>query len=130
MTSFFKRYIGFIAFLAILIAFFQQILNSSFIHPAIWYILLFFSVIGILSHLFTTWGMKQKSTQLFMTSTFGSMVIKLLGSILFIFIYLAFQPSNHFWFVINFFLLYFFFMAFEIYYLLHNLRAPKKEQKT
>lgn len=65
-----------------------------------------------------------------MTATFGSIALKLLFCLGFIFIYLYDNREEMLGFVLNFFVLYFLFTAFEIYSLMHNLRAQKKQRNS
>ena len=95
-------------------------------HPKKWFILIFF--------IFTTYTTK-KITELggnfekikFHNFYFSSMFVRMILSLIFLFVFVLYKVENVFLFVINFFLCYFFYMIFEIYYLLGNLRANSKQ---
>ncbi len=85
----------------------------------------FFFVISILVYLICVFGLKKEAD----SSVFivlGSVVVKLLLSMVFALIFIYGKRIDKVGFLISFFLPYFIYSTFEIYTLLYNLRALKK----
>ena len=97
------------------------------VHPYIWYQVLFFlSVTGFTEYI-TRLGRKNDPTN-FQLYYLGSTVLRVLLSIGVIFIYVYFAASRELQFAANFFLLYFIYTGFEVYHILSNLRRNSKKQ--
>lgn len=107
--------LGIVFFLA------QRFHFDSFLHPYIWYILVFFFGLAFLVHRLMEFGMQNKREK-FVTFYISSIVARIILSIVFIGIFLYRGLTDSFLFVINFFALYLFYTCFEIYGLYRNLR--------
>lgn len=107
--------LGIVFFLA------QKLHLDSFLHPYIWYILVFFFGLAFLVHRLMEFGMQNKREK-FVTFYISSIVVRIILSIIFIAIFLYRGLTDSFLFVINFFALYLFYTCFEIYGLYRNLR--------
>lgn len=89
------------------------------------YFILFFYLIGLLAYGISIWGLK-KSADSSVFIVLGSVVLKLLLSMVFALIFIYGNRIDRLGFLISFFLPYFIYSTFEIYTLLYNLRALKK----
>jgi hypothetical protein len=69
-----------------------------------------------------------KDNKTFITRMYSAIGIRFVFSIFPLFIYLIFSPERELSFAVVYLLLYFFYTAFEIYYLVVNLR-PELKQK-
>ena len=114
--------------LAVLLALDDFVLPQALLHEYKWYLLIFFAVQSITTTFITSQGLG-KDPSYFQGFFFSAMLLRMFLSIAVIF-YAVYQgvisPTL---FVITFFILYFCFISFEIYSLLHNLRA-NSEKKT
>jgi hypothetical protein len=122
---FYIKQLIFAGIIALIILACQQIFPGKYVHHAVWGILSFFICVNLLLY-YMAMRSARVSSAAFMNAVFGSIGIKLFLCIFFIIIYLINDRTNSVWFIINFLLLYLFFTVFEIYSLLHNLRALKK----
>ena len=113
------------AFLAIIVFLADQLLDWTFIHPAIWVMLVFFLIVSLISHYITQIGVRKKDANV-INYYFSTMLIRLLLSIAFIGFYVYTKEEDIFLFVANFFILYLLYVGFEIYWLLTNLRRNSK----
>ena len=91
------------------------------LHEHKWYILAFFSALSFLFHSLVEQGKKNDSEK-FIQFYLTSVVIRLLACIIFVFVFLINGLENKPIFLLNFFVLYLCFTAFEIYFLSTNLR--------
>lgn len=114
-TIYFTIFIGIALFLA------QQLSHSSWTHPYIWYILTFFFGLSFLFHRLMENGMKDDRKK-FVNFYLTTIVVRLIASIIFIGVCLYSGLTDSLLFTINFFVLYFLYMGFEIYGLYRNLR--------
>lgn len=89
------------------------------------YFVLFFGLITILAYWIGLYGLK-KSADSSVFIVLGSVVAKMLLSMIFALIFIYGGRFNKIAFLISFFLPYFIYTAFEIYSLMSNLRALKK----
>ncbi|MCS6795175.1 MAG: hypothetical protein RMJ97_08325 [Raineya sp.] len=113
--------------LAILLAIDEFFLKHLLFHKYKWYLLLFFASQSILTTYIVSKGMG-KDIKVFQNYFFASMLLRMLLSIG-AFFYFVYQGVTHLlWFVGTFFVLYFSFVGFEIYGLLHNLRAKTQQR--
>lgn len=126
MKLFLIKFIFFSAAVGLLILALDFLLPEGYIHPFTWYSFLFTAVLTIFVFLITNSGLEKNHTR-FMTGITGGIGLKLFASIIFIAIILANKPPQSSVFVINFFVIYFLFTAFEINYLIANLRDLKKK---
>ena len=107
--------------LAIALFLVQRFVNPIWIHPHIWYILVFFVMLSFLIHRLMEYGLRNNREK-FVTFYLSTIVGRLILSIIFIGIFLYSGLTDSFTFVINFFALYLFYTCFEIYGLYCNLR--------
>lgn len=115
------------ALLGILLAIDDFALPQALLHEYKWYLLLFFAVQSLTTTFITSQGLG-KDPAYFQGFFFSAMLLRMFLSIAVIF-YVVYQgvisPTL---FVVTFFVLYFCFISFEIYSLLHNLRANSEKQ--
>lgn len=97
------------------------------IHPQAWIAFLFLGVLFLAVHFINKSIQLKAGDRTFITATFGTIMLKLFSSIIFILIFLVQKPENVKLFVVNFFILYFLFSGFEMYTLIANLRDQKKK---
>jgi hypothetical protein len=108
--------------LAALLALDDFVLPNPLLHEYKWYLLLFFAVQSILTTFITSQGLT-KDPEYFQGFFFTAMITRMLLSIGVIFFAVYQGIISPLLFVVTFFILYFCFISFEIYSLLHNLRA-------
>lgn len=101
----------------------EQIINTTWLHPQKWWILLFLYILSLLSSLLHQAAYRSAHPQAFQKIFFLSMLLRLLLSPIFLVWSIKTGISQPLLFVFQFFVLYFLFIGFEIYALLHNLRA-------
>lgn len=89
------------------------------------YFILFFFIISLLVYSICLFGLK-KDAESSVFIVLGSVVVKLLLSMVFALIFIYGNRIDKLGFLISFFLPYFIYSTFEIYTLLYNLRALKK----
>ncbi len=99
--------------------------NSLLVWPALMYLYGMSCVIYLISHS----GLK-KDNKTFLTRIYSSIGIRFIFSLSPLLIYLFFMPSKDIYFIITYLFLYFFYTAFEIYFLVANLRPDSKKQST
>jgi hypothetical protein len=100
--------------------------KGSLLMPKFWLIFQFFSSLTFLISLGVVWAQKKDSTlggQVFL----GATTLKLLLCMTVALLYLRKNRVNDVVFVLNYFYLYLFYTAFEIYSLLSNLRDQNKK---
>jgi len=97
--------------------------SFSFIHPHKWALLTFFVFTSLLTSTIAHYGIGKENLQVYY---FTSILVRMFAAIILIFIYIFLEVSQLYLFIANFFVLYFFFMAFEIYFLLVNLQTNSK----
>lgn len=102
----------------------QAILPKT-IHPAIWNIFGFIAVLSYLLSVVTLW-LYQKSPENFISLKFLGMLIRILSALGFIGILLVLGLENIILFMANFFLIFLFYMIFDIYSFISNLRPNSK----
>lgn len=111
--------------LAGLIYLLEYLFGPIWIHDKIWLILSFFVVLTWLTGSFSHYLIgisKENSVNILL----GATGIRLLASIGFVAIMLALKLENIIWFVVNFFIIYFFYLLFDIYGVMANLRPNSK----
>ncbi len=125
----FSRFVFFCAIIAIILYALGEITNNIFprrvfidSYP---FFIVFFLFITSLTYFICLIGLKKEAD----SSVFivlGSVVVKLLLSMVFALIFIYGNRIDKLGFLISFFLPYFIYSTFEIYTLLYNLRALKK----
>ncbi|PCJ64127.1 MAG: hypothetical protein COA58_14170 [Bacteroidetes bacterium] len=91
-----------------------------------WGALAFFFLAGIVIGLKTQKVVTSKSNSTFYAGVMGGMGIRMLLSILFLAIYLVISEIKSVEFIAFYLILYLFYTIFEIYQLVHKLRAEKQ----
>ncbi|MCL6258484.1 hypothetical protein M3O96_05255 [Aquiflexum sp. TKW24L] len=99
----------------------QEYIKPEWVHESLWTILSFFILLTWLTGMFTHY-LLQLSKDNSVNILLGSIGIRLLASIGFIAIMLILGVENKILFVVNFFIIYFFYLLFDIYTLLAKLR--------
>jgi O-antigen/teichoic acid export membrane protein len=94
---------------------------DSFLHPYIWYILIFFFGLSFFAHRLMEFGLRNNREK-FVTFYISTIVGRIVLSLVFIALFLYQGLTDSFLFVTNFFALYLFYTCFEIYGLYRNLR--------
>jgi hypothetical protein len=123
--SFLKKFIPFTLLIAGLI-FALEKFKPEYLHPYVWIFFAFFTIVNLLSFLLSSLGIK-KGGESSVLIILVSVVIKLLLTMTAALICIYTQLVGNKWvFVLNFFILYFSFTAFEVYNLIYNLRDEKK----
>jgi hypothetical protein len=90
--------------------------------PTVWFTQAFLGIVILISHFLSSKGLKNKAVD-FHIYYMGSMGIRFLLSLIYLFLMVYFYQNQAWPIVINFFLLYFLYTSFEIYSLMANLRA-------
>jgi hypothetical protein len=110
--------------LAIVVVVFQQLLPKT-IHEDIWSIFGFVAGLSYLLSVVTQW-LYAKSPENFISIKFLAMLIRILSALGFIGILLMLGLENIILFMANFFLIFLFYLIFDIYTFISNLRPNSK----
>ena len=126
----YKFYINFVVlFLVICVSIFLLSLFKVVpIDNSVWLCQHFFLFIWLISHFISEKGLNDKSS--FHIYYMGSMGVRFLLSLIFIFVTLYYYQQNPVIFIVAFFLLYLVYTSFEIYFLLCILRTDFKADGT
>lgn len=127
LKSFYSQFVLLFASVSLLILSIQ-LWDAAFLSKYIWVLQGFFLFVGIGNHLISEKGLKNASDM--HLYYLGSMSIRFLLSLIFLFIFIYRMKEGHFDFVLNFFILYLVYTSFEIYFLLRNLRPDFKTNGT
>jgi hypothetical protein len=103
----------------------EYFFDPFWIHEKVWIILSFFVTLTWLTGMFTHYLLgisKENSVNILL----GAIGIRLLASIGFVAVMLVLKVENIIWFVVNFFIIYFFYLLFDIYGVIANLRPNSK----
>jgi O-antigen/teichoic acid export membrane protein len=113
----------FVATLILGIVFFlvQYLGAGAFLHPKIWYILIFFFGLSFFGHRLMEIGLRNNREK-FVTFYIATIVGRMVLCLAFIAAFLYAGLTDSFLFIVNFFALYLFYTCFEIYGLYRNLR--------
>ncbi len=95
--------------------------NGNLLNTGFWTIFLFMSVLTFLV-LMLMMIVYQKNAEYFAQAFLGGTTVKILGCLIFIFVFLANNKVNKLIFGVDFFYIYLLNTGFEIYVLLRNLR--------
>lgn len=103
----------------------EYFVDPKWIHDKVWTILSFFVILTWLTGMFTHYllGISKENS---VNILFGAIGIRLLASIGFVAVMLVLKVENIIWFVVNFFIIYFFYLLFDIYGVMANLRPNSK----
>jgi hypothetical protein len=99
----------------------QEFIKPEWVHETMWIILSFFVILTWLTGMFTHY-LLELSKENSVSIILGGIVIRFLASIGFVAILLFMGVENLILFVVNFFIIYFFYLLFDIYTLISNLR--------
>ncbi|WP_420384822.1 hypothetical protein [Roseivirga sp.] len=106
----------------------QQIeMEKSLIHPQIWSIMIFSALLGIVVAAIAQWALTSFDAQSRPNIFIGLTVLRMLLSMIFIGAVLFIGLEERVLWVANFFVVYLFYLVFEIYTILSNLRAISGE---
>ncbi|MCH7409545.1 hypothetical protein MM239_09070 [Belliella sp. DSM 111904] len=103
----------------------QNYIQPRWVHDAIWKILSFFALLTWVTGAFVHYLMrisKENSSNILL----GATAIRFMASLGFIVIFLFLDVENIILFVVNFFVIYLFYLIFDIYGLIANLRPHSK----
>ncbi|WP_339703716.1 hypothetical protein [Algoriphagus aquimarinus] len=95
------------------------------IHQDIWNILYFLAITSYLVGVMSLWLLKGSTENLLQIKMLG-MIIRIIASLTFIGIMVFVRTDNILLFVVNFFILFLFYLVFDIYTFLANLRPISK----
>ncbi len=112
--------------LLVLIMIDTHLLSFQYRHQYWWIFLIFFVFLGYISKQILEYSQKDSQTK-FSMYYFSTMIIRLLLSVLLIFVLLFKEKDSKVALVLNFFAIYLLYFVFEIYYLLANLQANSKK---
>ncbi len=101
--------------------------TNKLIHPQFWGILIFSFILGLLVVFVGDWGMRNMDAQSRPNLFLGLTVMRLLLSMIFIGIIVFAGLEQRVLWVGNFFMVYLFYLVFEIVTILSNLRAISAE---
>jgi hypothetical protein len=99
----------------------QEFIKPEWVHETMWIILSFFVVLTWLTGMFTHY-LLELSKENSVSIILGGIGIRFLASVGFVAILLFMGVENLILFVVNFFIIYFFYLLFDIYTLISNLR--------
>lgn len=120
------RLVIFTIVIVLIIFWLETTAYASYIYEGVWYLLIFFFGLSCITSFLTEYGVRSnpKNFQIFY---FAGMFFRVILSLLVALVIIYFGIGNVIAFVTNFFALYLFFLGFEIYALLINLRANSKK---
>lgn len=106
----------------------QQIeMEKSLIHERIWSIMIFSAVLGLVVVAVAHWSLSTFDSQTRPNIFIGLTVLRMLLSMIFLAAVIFLGLEDRGLWVANFFVLYLFYLVFEIYTILSNLRAISGE---
>jgi len=105
---------------------FQQLQSQIILNNLVWLALVYFFLLTSATYKITNSGLP-KDNKTFITRTYSAIGIRFIFSIFPLFIYLIFSPERQLSFAVVYLFLYFFYTAFEIYFLVVNLRPDLKK---
>lgn len=123
-TNYHVRFFLLTGIICLLILLFEWLLPST-IHKDIWKILVFLAVTSYLVGVLSLWLLKGSTENLLQVKMLG-MIIRIIVSLSFIGIMVFRGTENILLFVVNFFILFLFYLVFDIYTFLANLRPISK----
>ncbi len=101
--------------------------TAQFIHEKVWSIIIFSAILGLIVVIIGDWGIRNMDAQSRPNLFLGLTVLRLLLSMGFVGIVLFVGIEDRIIWVANFFAAYLFYLVFEIYSILSNLRAISTE---
>lgn len=103
----------------------QQYIMPSWIHKSAWNILAFFIILTWITGMFSHY-LLQLSKENSVSILLGGIGVRLLSSIGFVAVMLMLGVENIILFIVNFFIIYFLYLLFDIYMLIANLRPNSR----
>ena len=122
---FLRRLLLFTALLAGLAALLKYAVRWEGLHPLVWLLLGFFTVLAGFTYYFVEGG-RQRNPGHFNAYFMGALVMRLFVSIGLFAAYLFLYSGKELSFALHFIVLYFLYMGFEIYHIVRNLRPFSK----
>src|SRR5690606_22524931 len=104
---------------------FIQAISPHWIHEKIFWIIWFYFGLTLLAGLLTLFLLKI-SKENSVPILLGAGLIRLLASLMFVFLVLWTGTENLLWFVVDFFIIYLLYLLFDIYAFITNLRPRSK----
>ncbi|OEK02583.1 hypothetical protein BFP97_14090 [Roseivirga sp. 4D4] len=101
--------------------------TAQFVHEKVWSIVIFSAILGLIVVIIGDWGIRNMDAQSRPNLFLGLTVLRLLLSMGFVGIVLFVGIEDRIIWVANFFAAYLFYLVFEIYSILSNLRAISTE---
>ncbi|OYU96875.1 MAG: hypothetical protein CFE21_00900 [Bacteroidetes bacterium B1(2017)] len=124
--SFFPSLFILTGVLGALIGGFQQFVQTIPLSNLAWLALAYFLLLTLVTYKIT-YSALPKDNKTFIYRTYSAIGIRFVFSIFPLFIYLIFSPERQLAFAVVYLFLYFFYTAFEIYFLVVNLRPDLKK---
>ena len=112
--------------LGLLILSFQKFQTQIDLSNLIWIALMYYLLLTAITHKISNSGLP-KDNKTFIIRTYSAIGIRFIFSIFPLIIYLIFSPERQLSFAVVYLFLYFFYTAFEIYFLVVNLRPDLKK---
>lgn len=103
----------------------QQYIKPTWIHESMWTIMAFFIILTWITGMFTHY-LLQLSKENSVSILLGGIGLRLLSSIGFVAVMLMLGVENIILFIVNFFIVYFLYLLFDIYMLIANLRPNSR----
>lgn len=103
----------------------QEFLMPTWIHESIWTMMAFFIILTWITGMFTHY-LLQLSKENSVSILLGGIGLRLLSSIGFVAVMLILDVENIILFIVNFFIVYFLYLLFDIYMLIANLRPNSR----
>ena len=115
-----------VVLIALTLGFRQVPGTEKILHSGLLSIVLFSAFLGLLIAFMAGWGIKNLDAQTQPNLFIAITGIRMIVSLIFVLIVVYKGLENQLLWVINFFLVYLFYLAFEIYTIISNLRAISK----
>jgi len=100
--------------------------KPSVIYPQIEFVLAFFLALFLLSYFLMSLSIKESTPKKAVILNMAAVIFRLIACSIAAFVFVKNDPENHKVFVVNFMLIYLFYLGFEIYSILSNLRPNLK----
>lgn len=125
-NNFYYRLTLFTVFLAVILFIIQSIQQKFVIDYLCWGALIYFSLLTIVIYKISYSALSKKN-EIFLGRIYSAIGLRFVFSIFPLIIYMIFVTERQIPFIIVYLLLYFFYTAFEIYFLVVNLRPDSKK---
>lgn len=125
-NNFYSRLILFSLFIAIVLFIIQSVQQKFVIDYLCWGALIYFFLLTIVIYKISYSALSKKN-EIFLGRIYSAIGLRFVFSIFPLIIYMIFVTERQIPFIIVYLLLYFFYTAFEIYFLVVNLRPDSKK---